>query len=133
MTRKLVSLILTLALALTMASAALADYYSNLLPIVTTYAPEFQGKTVILHSNDVHGAIDGYAFAAGGDTYNAFNRAYVAGAGFDTGIPVDQAMVHYVAEALGGKITAEQYGQPRGSMTLILPEATEAEAVDPAA
>ena len=73
--------------------------------------------------------------AAGGDTYNAFNRAYVAGTGFDTGIPVDQAMVHYVAEALGGKITAEQYGQPRGSMTLILPEATEteAEAVDPAA
>jgi len=44
-------------------------------------------------------------------------------------------MVHYVAEALGGKITAEQYGQPRGSMALILPEAAEAEAeaADPAA
>ncbi len=71
--------------------------------------------------------------ASGGDTYNAFNRAYAAGTGFDTGIPMDEAVVEYVTEALGGKITAEQYAEPRGSMTIILPEATEEEAVEPAA
>ena len=70
--------------------------------------------------------------AEGGDTYNVFNRAYAAGTGFDTGIPLDQAVVEYVTEALDGKITAEQYGQPRGSLTITLPEATE-EAVEPAA
>ena len=72
--------------------------------------------------------------AEGGDTYNVFNRSYVAGTGFDTGIPMDQAVVEYVTEALGGVITAEQYGEPRGSLTMILPEATEEEeAVEPAA
>ena len=71
--------------------------------------------------------------AAGGDTYNVFNRAYEAGTGFDSGIPMDQAVVEYVAEVLNGKITAEQYGQPRGSLTIILPEESEEEAVQPAA
>jgi len=71
--------------------------------------------------------------AEGGDTYNVFNRAYEAGTGFDTGIPMDQAVMNYITEALGGEITAEQYGQPRGSLTITLPEETEAEAVEPAA
>ena len=62
MTKKLVSLILALALVLAMGSAALADYYSTLFPIVETRTPNLKGKTVILHSNDVHGAIDGYAY-----------------------------------------------------------------------
>ena len=62
MTKKLLSLILVLAMVLAMGSAALADYYTNLLPVITTHAPEFKDKTVILHSNDVHGAIDGYAY-----------------------------------------------------------------------
>ena len=71
--------------------------------------------------------------AAGGDTYNVFNRAYEAGTGFDTGIPMDQAVTEYITEALGGVISAEQYGQPRGSLTIILPEATEEAAEKPAA
>ena len=70
--------------------------------------------------------------AAGGDTYNVFNRAYSEGAGFDTGIPLDEAVVNYVNEVLEGKITAEAYGEPRGSETQILPEVTEEE-VEPAA
>lgn len=71
--------------------------------------------------------------AAGGDTYNVFNRAYVAGTGFNTGVPMDEATVEYVTEALGGVITAEQYGQPRGSLTVILPDPAEAETEQPAA
>ena len=57
--------------------------------------------------------------AAGGDTYNAFARAYSEGSGFDTGIPLDQAVMAYVTEALNGAITAEAYGAPRGTETQI--------------
>ncbi len=57
--------------------------------------------------------------AAGGDTYNVFARAYNEGTGFDTGIPLDEAVMGYVTTVLEGKITAEQYGAPRGSQTQI--------------
>ena len=49
--------------------------------------------------------------AAGGDTYNAFNRAYSQGFGFDTGIQMDEALISYVEEALGGVI-GEKYAEP---------------------
>ena len=70
--------------------------------------------------------------AAGGDTYNVFNRAYVEGSGFDTGIPLDQALVDYITAELEGVISAERYASPRGSVTIIIPEAGEEEA-EPAA
>ena len=56
--------------------------------------------------------------AAGGDTYNAFARAYEEGSGFDTGIPMDEAVMAYIEEVLNGTITAEAYGAPRGSVTI---------------
>ena len=52
--------------------------------------------------------------AAGGDTYNCFARAYNEGSGFDTGIPLDEAVMAYVTDVLGGVITAETYGEPTG-------------------
>ncbi|MBR5258664.1 MAG: bifunctional metallophosphatase/5'-nucleotidase [Clostridia bacterium] len=58
--------------------------------------------------------------AAGGDTYNVFYRAYSEGAGFDTGIPMDEAVMEYIEQVLEGTITAEAYGEPRGSATQIL-------------
>ena len=70
--------------------------------------------------------------AAGGDTYNVFMRAYNEGSGFDTGIPMDEAVVAYISDALNGNITAEQYGEPRGAQTQIRAEEPEAE-VEPAA
>ena len=54
--------------------------------------------------------------AAGGDTYNVFARSISS---FDTGIPMDEAVMAYIGEVLNGKITAEAYGQPRGSETQI--------------
>ena len=57
--------------------------------------------------------------AAGGDTYNVFNRAYNEGSGFDTGIPMDEAVMAYVYSELNGQITAEAYGEPHGSATQI--------------
>ncbi|MBQ8076423.1 MAG: bifunctional metallophosphatase/5'-nucleotidase, partial [Oscillospiraceae bacterium] len=49
--------------------------------------------------------------AAGGDTYNVFNRAYAQGFGFDTGIPMDEAVMDYVAEVLEGVI-GDAYAEP---------------------
>ena len=57
--------------------------------------------------------------AAGGDTYNVFNRAYSEGSGFDTGIPLDEAVMAYVADVLDGTITAEAYGEPQGRETQV--------------
>ncbi len=54
--------------------------------------------------------------AEGGDTYNVFARSTSR---FDTGIPLDEAVMAYVTEVLQGKITEEAYGQPRGSVTII--------------
>jgi len=53
---------------------------------------------------------------AGGDTYNVFNRS---DARFDTGIPMDEAVMAYVEDALGGVITAEAYAEPQGRLTII--------------
>ena len=49
--------------------------------------------------------------AAGGDTYNVFNRAYSEGFGFDTGIPMDEAVMDYVADVLNDVI-GEEYAEP---------------------
>ena len=35
---------------------------------------------------------------------------------------MDEAVVAFVTDVLNGQITAETYGQPRGSMTIVLPE-----------
>lgn len=48
--------------------------------------------------------------AAGGDTYYAFASA---SAQFDTGIPLDEALMAYITEALNG-VVGEQYAGPQG-------------------
>ena len=54
--------------------------------------------------------------AAGGDTYNVFARS---SSSFDTGIPMDEAVMAYIGEVLNGRINADNYGTPRGSVTQI--------------
>lgn len=55
--------------------------------------------------------------AAGGDTYYAFKAA---SAQFDTGIPLDEAVMAYVEQELNGVISAK-YAAARGDQTIILP------------
>ena len=38
---------------------------------------------------------------------------------FDTGIPLDEALIAYISEVLNGTITAEAYAEPRGAQTQI--------------
>ena len=54
--------------------------------------------------------------AVGGDTYNVFARS---SSSFDTGIPLDEALIAYISEVLNGTITAEAYAEPRGAQTQI--------------
>ena len=69
--------------------------------------------------NATYAVITNNFCAAGGDTYNVFFRAYNEGTGFDTGIPMDEAVIDFINEVLEGTITAEAYGAPRGSETQI--------------
>ena len=88
-------------------------------PGSTYYAPKTIDRTIIE-------SVNGYAFdpdatyavvtnnfcAAGGDTYYAFKAASDQ---FDTSIPLDEALVSYIQEVLGGVI-GEQYAEPQGRM-----------------
>ena len=54
--------------------------------------------------------------AAGGDTYYAFKRGFAA-TGLNTGLALEDALVNYVSEVLGGVI-GEEYAQPQGRITI---------------
>lgn len=74
--------------------------------------PFDEGATYAVVTNDF--------CAAGGDTYNVFHRAYSEGFGFNTGIPMDEAVIDYITEVLGGVI-GEQYAAPSGLAVQIRP------------
>ena len=54
--------------------------------------------------------------ASGGDTYYRFVNAT---ANYDLGIPMDEVVMEYINTVLGGKITAEKYGEPAGRITIV--------------
>lgn len=64
--RKFLSVLLAMAmvLSLTVTSFAIEDTATTREPEVMTEEATMAGKTVILHTNDVHGAIEGYAYIA---------------------------------------------------------------------
>ena len=61
--------------------------------------------------NAVYAVVTNNFCAAGGDTYNVFHRATSQGFGFDTGIPMDEAVVAYITEVLNGVID-DRYASP---------------------
>ena len=61
--------------------------------------------------NAVYAVVTNNFCAAGGDTYNVFHRAASQGFGFDTGIPMDEAVVAYITEVLNGVID-DRYASP---------------------
>ena len=64
--RKFLSVLLAMAmvLSLTVTGFAIEDTATTREPEVMTEEATMAGKTVILHTNDVHGAIEGYAYIA---------------------------------------------------------------------
>ncbi len=53
--------------------------------------------------------------ASGGDTYYRFVNAT---ANYDLGIAMDEVVMQYITDVLGGTVTAEQYGEPAGRITI---------------
>ena len=87
------------------------------------YAPASNKRVTItaingepFDENATYAVVTNNFVAAGGDTYVPF--AY-SESSFDTGIPMDEAVMAYVEEVLEGKITAEAYGEPHGNQTQI--------------
>ena len=70
--KKLLSLLLTLAMACSLAVTASAEE-----AVVTAADPDLTGSTIILHTNDVHGGIAGYAQVSALKQYYQKCGAYV--------------------------------------------------------
>ena len=105
----------------TISTAVAYDANAETYPASTYYGPKSINRVTI---NSINGkevkADDTYAVvttdfsAAGGDTYYAFKAAT---AKFDTGIPLDEAVMEYVTTELKGVIGA-QYAAPQGRILL---------------
>ena len=92
-------------------------------PDSTYYAPAAITRVTIESINgkpfsltDTYAVVTNNFCAAGGDTYYRFLSASDQ---FDTGIVMDEAVMAYVSEVLGGNVTADKYGDVRGDQTII--------------
>ncbi len=100
------------------------DANEDAYPGSTYYGPKTINRVTI---NSINGeAFDAEAtyavitnnfLAAGGDTYYAFASATSQ---FDTGIPLDEALMDYITTELKGVI-GEEYAAPRGSVSYSMP------------
>lgn len=94
-------------------------------PASTYYGPASIERVTINNVNgkpfsltDKYAVITNNFCAGGGDTYYAFASA---SSQFDTGIPLDEAVMAYITEVLDGTIGAE-YAEPQGRMNIITAE-----------
>ena len=86
-------------------------------PESTYYGPKSIQRVTIddinglpFNEDDIYAVISNNFCAAGGDTYYAFKAASNQ---FDTSIPLDEALMQYIKEELGGVI-GEAYPEPQG-------------------
>ena len=100
------------------------DKNDTTYPGSTYYGPKTINRVVInsvngkeFKANEVYAVVTNNFCAAGGDTYYAFKAA---SAQFDTGIPLDEAVMEYVTKELKGVI-GEQYAAPQGRVTYFNP------------
>ena len=100
------------------------DKNDTTYPESTYYGPKTIKRVVInsvngkeFKANEVYAVVTNNFCAAGGDTYYAFKAA---SAQFDTGIPLDEAVMEYVTKELKGVI-GEQYAAPQGRISYFNP------------
>jgi hypothetical protein len=87
--------------------------------IVTSNASGYDKNTAFfdcIYIQDETGGINCFP-VAGGDTYYAFAAA---SSQFDTGLPLDEIVMEYITTVLGG-VVGQEYAEPDGRMTVILP------------
>ena len=90
-----------------------STYYAPARPGSRITQLEINGEPVDLEKEYVVATND--FTAAGGDTYGVFVGKSIT----KTGLLLDEALVNYTQQVLGGVITAEQYGQSAGRITII--------------
>ena len=105
----------------TLSTAVAYDANAETYPASTYYGPKSINRVVInsingkeFKANEVYAVVTNNFCAGGGDTYYAFAAA---SAQFDTGIPLDEAVMEYVTTELKGVIGA-QYAAPQGRILL---------------
>ena len=105
----------------TLSTAVAYDANAETYPASTYYGPKSINRVVInsingkeFKANEVYAVVTNNFCAGGGDTYYAFAAA---SAQFDTGIPLDEAVMEYVTTELKGVIGA-QYAAPQGRILM---------------
>ncbi|MBO4415390.1 MAG: bifunctional metallophosphatase/5'-nucleotidase [Lachnospiraceae bacterium] len=90
-------------------------------PGSTYYGPKKVTRVTIdsingkaFNADDTYAVITNDFCAGGGDTYYEFG---VAATKFDTGVPLDEALMEYIVDELGGVI-GTQYEKPQGRITI---------------
>ena len=102
-------------------TSAAYDANDTTYPGSTYYGPKSINRVTITSVNGeefdpdaTYAVITNNFLAAGGDTYYAFANA---SAQFDTGLPLDEVLMDYITEELGGVI-GEEYAQPQGRIVV---------------
>ena len=105
----------------TLSTAVAYDANAETYPASTYYGPKSINRVTInsingkeFKADDTYAVVTNDFSAAGGDTYYAFKAAT---AKFDTGIPLDEAVMEYVTTELKGVI-GTQYAAPQGRILL---------------
>ena len=105
----------------TISTAVAYDANAETYPASTYYGPKSINRVVInsingkeFKADDTYAVVTNNFVAGGGDTYYAFAAA---SAQFDTGIPLDEAVMEYVTTELKGVI-GEQYAAPQGRILM---------------
>ncbi len=105
----------------TISTAVAYDANAETYPASTYYGPKSINRVTINSINgkdfklgDTYAVVTNDFSAAGGDTYYAFKAAT---AKFDTGVPLDEAVMEYVTKELKGVI-GTQYAAPQGRILL---------------
>ena len=108
----------------TLSTAVAYDANAETYPASTYYGPKSINRVTInsingkeFKADDTYAVVTNNFVAGGGDTYYAFAAA---SAQFDTGIPLDEAVMEYVTKELKGVI-GEQYAAPQGRITYFNP------------
>ena len=105
----------------TISTGAVYDANAETYPASTYYGPKSINRVTInsingkeFKANDTYAVVTNNFCAEGGDTYYAFKAAT---AKFDTGVPLDEAVMEYVTTELKGVI-GEQYAAPQGRILM---------------
>ena len=105
----------------TLSTAVAYDANAETYPASTYYGPKSINRVTInsingkeFKADDTYAVVTNDFVAAGGDSYYAFAAA---SAQFDTGVPLDEAVMEYVTKELKGVIGA-QYAAPQGRILL---------------